>query len=166
VGLQILTGNEFKAQAHKTKLPNDPRIGRMSHVNYLSPPFATLLRPLDTEEIPMTGADLNLLTDYDRDVIPPCTLITNHWHPQQRWIDFYTPHMVQYVLNRFLKELPYKATVEQFLDKIQVQGNALQMHRYHFDQIDSTMNICAKLPDNYVTDKHCYAFIAKSQKSG
>lgn len=70
----------------------------MSHVNFLSPPFATLLRPLDTEEIPRTGADLNLLTDHDRDVIPQGTLITKHWDPQQRWIEFFTPHMVQYEL--------------------------------------------------------------------
>jgi isopenicillin N synthase-like dioxygenase len=37
--LQILTDNEFKAQAHKVVSPSDPSIGRMSYVNFVYPPL-------------------------------------------------------------------------------------------------------------------------------
>jgi len=37
--LQILTDNEFKAQAHKVVSPSDSSIGSMSYVHFVYPPL-------------------------------------------------------------------------------------------------------------------------------
>jgi len=50
-------------------VPVDPSIGRMSHITYIGPKLSTLLMPLDTDVLPKTGADLDLVTGPDREVI-------------------------------------------------------------------------------------------------
>lgn len=68
--------------------------------------------------------------------------------------------MVQYVLNSYLRDLPFKSLVKQSIKKIPVPKGVHELHIYHFDVIDTTMKICEKIPPAYITDKHCYAFIA------
>lgn len=70
--------------------------------------------------------------------------------------------MVQYCLNGYLRDLPFESSVKQSNKKT----TAHELHIYHHDVIDSTMNICEKIPHAYITDKHCYAFIADCQKNG
>ena len=54
--------------------------------------------------------------------------------------------MVQHVLNNYLKGLPFESKVKQSIKKITVPNKEHEQLIYHFDVIDSTMNICAKMP--------------------
>ena len=65
------------------------------------------------------------------------------------------------MLVHYQRSLPFETRVVQENTKLLVsEKKEVDLHTYHFDVIDSTMNICAKWPDFYVTDKHCFAFIA------
>ena len=48
----MLTGNEFRAQAHKVVAPPDPSIGRLSVINFIGPALAQEMGPLDTDKKP------------------------------------------------------------------------------------------------------------------
>lgn len=54
--------------------------------------------------------------------------------------------MMQYVLNGYLKSLLFESKVKQSVKKITVPNKEHELLIYHFDVIDSTMNICAKMP--------------------
>ena len=90
--LQILTANEFQTQAHRVVPPSDSAVGTMSCVHSVYPPLDLEIQPLGSFQSNGTlpcPEELNTRCSEDADIIPKETLVSNHWYPKVKWIEFH-----------------------------------------------------------------------------
>ena len=98
-------------------------------------------------------------------MIKKATLITNHWYPGVKWIDFQFNQIMQFVAHGYISNLSFKDDVNLKYREETLEGSESLLKTYQFNLVDSLMNICEKWPKAYVTDKISYCFIADQELS-
>jgi len=161
MAFMLFSGRQFEAQAHCVKALKSLHIGRLSHILFIHPTFATRMLPFDKNLNDLAESFLQT-NQNDIELINSNILPLNHYIPGVPWIRFNQNQKNQYNLYKKLYHMNIPITYK--LKEKEISN--FKIRNYLFDQIDSTHKLGTEWPDHYLPSNNILVFRAITQTAG
>jgi BirA family transcriptional regulator, biotin operon repressor / biotin---[acetyl-CoA-carboxylase] ligase len=165
LAMQVLSSNEYKAQAHCVLKPQN-KIGRVSNIVFVYPMYETPIMPLDYRQKNYSIKeiqDMLLVQEKDREVIKPILNYENHWYENVPWIIFSQNQLIQFNLGPRFRSLPYTPNLK--IKRWKLEKLKYSIIDFNFDKIDSTHKTGEEFSPVYI-GKNSIVVLTADQQSG